>query len=64
VAGLRNKDFWKELSKWEVMVLAETWVEEKEWEGIKGNLPKGYIWGTKWARRECKTGRAKGGMIM
>jgi len=66
VAGLRNKDkdFWKGLSKWEVMVLTETWVEEKEWEGIERKLPKGYIWGTKWAKREYKKGRAKGGMIM
>jgi len=66
VAGLRNKDkdFWKRLSKWEVIVLTETWMKEKGWEGIKRKLPKGYMWGTKWARRECRKGRAKGGMVM
>lgn len=43
VAGLRNKDmdFWKELEKWDVIVL-ETWVERKGWERIKGKLSKGY----------------------
>ena len=31
VAGVRGKDgeFWKGLEKWDVMVLSETWVEEK-----------------------------------
>jgi len=31
VAGLTNKDkeFWKQPKKWEVVVLMETWVEEK-----------------------------------
>ena len=31
VAGLRNKDrnFWKEISEWDVVVLTETWTEMK-----------------------------------
>jgi len=31
VAGLGNKDkgFWRGLEEWDVMVLIETWVEEK-----------------------------------
>jgi len=32
VAGLYNKDenFWKKLGDWEVVVLSETWIEEKD----------------------------------
>jgi len=37
---------------------------KKGWGGIKGKLPKGYVWGAQWARRESKKGRAKGGMVM
>jgi len=44
--------------------LTETWVEKKGWGGVKGKLPKGYVWGTQWAVRKNKKGRAKGGMIM
>lgn len=31
VAGLGNKDgdFWKGLKEWDVLVLSETWVDEK-----------------------------------
>jgi len=66
VAGVRNKDkdFWESLKKWEVMVLSETWLEKKEWERVKGRLPKGYKWGVQGATRDGKRGRAKGGMIM
>lgn len=44
VAGLNNKDeeFWKELNEWDVMMLMETWVDEKGWEKIRDKLPKGY----------------------
>jgi len=44
--------------------MTQTWIEKKGWEGIKGKLPKGYVWGSQWARRESKKGRAKGGVIM
>lgn len=42
VAGIRGKDreFWRELEEWNVMVLMETWVEEKGWKKIKNRLPK------------------------
>lgn len=32
VAGLKNKDreFWGKLKDWEVIVLIETWLEEKD----------------------------------
>jgi len=42
VAGLGNKDkqFWKGLEEWDVMVLVETWVEERGWGKIREKLPK------------------------
>lgn len=66
IAGLRNKDrdFWKGLEKWNVIVLSETWVDEKGWERIKNNLPKGYKWGKQLAKRRGRKGRAVGGMAM
>lgn len=47
VAGLGNKDkeFWKRLKEWDVMVLMETWIEEKGWNKIRRKLPEGYKWG-------------------
>jgi len=66
VAGVKNKDeeFWGFLREWEVIILMETWLEKSGWGGIKGKLPKGYVWGAQWARRESKKGRAKGGMLL
>ncbi|XP_039312991.1 uncharacterized protein LOC120359478 [Solenopsis invicta] len=66
VAGLRNKDkeFWKGMERWEVMVLIETWIEEKGWKYIEGKLPKGYEWKVQWAKRRNKKGRAIGGMML
>jgi len=57
VAGLKNKDreFWKSLEKWEMLVLIETWVEKKEKGKIKDKLPMGYEWkiqGTKKRNRK------------
>lgn len=31
-----------DLREWDVMVLIETWVDEKGWESIKERLPRGY----------------------
>lgn len=65
VAGLRNKDedFWAGLRKWEVIVLLETWMNEKGWRGIKRKLPRGYVWGLQWTEKN-KKGKAMGGMVM
>jgi len=30
------------LRDWDVMVLMETWAEEKNWERVKERLPRGY----------------------
>jgi len=63
VAGLKNKDrkFWNNLEEWEVLVLMETWIERKEWEGIRDRLPTGYDWKVQGAERRNKKGRAMGG---
>lgn len=66
VAGLAGKDddFWKGLRHWDVMVLIGTWVEERGWGKVEEKLPKGYRWSRKWAERQSKKGRAKGGIIV
>lgn len=66
VAGLSNKDkeFWNGLLEWDIIVLIETWAEEKGWERIRRYLPKGYVWKTQWAKRRNRKGRAMGGMAM
>jgi len=66
VAGLRNKDrdFWEGLKEWDVMFLMETWMDEKGWKKVKGELPKGFNWKVQWAKKRNKKGRAKGGMLM
>lgn len=33
-------------------------------EGIKGKLPRGYVWGVQWAEKKNRKGRAMGGMVM
>lgn len=66
VAGLYNKDekFWGDLREWEVIVLIETWVEEKDWGKVRKWLSLGYEWGVQWASRRNKKGRAAEGMMM
>lgn len=66
VAGMTNKDkdFWEGLKRWDVIMLEETWLGAREWEKIRGNLPKGYIWGRQEAERRNRKGRAMGGMLM
>ena len=66
VAGVRKKDgdFWKGMEDWDIIVLSETWVEEKDWGYVETRLARGYIWKRQWAKRESVKGRAMGGMIM
>lgn len=63
---MNNKDeeFWKELNEWDVMMLMETWVDEKGWKKIRDKLPKGYRWEKQWAGRKNKKGTAIGGLIV
>lgn len=65
VAGLGNKDkeFWKRLKEWDVMVLMETWVKEKGWNKIRRKL-EGYKWGMQGTTRKGKRRRAVSGMLM
>jgi len=39
-------------------------MDRKGWKGIEGRLPKGFTWGTQFAVRKNKKGRAMGGMVM
>ncbi|EZA46453.1 hypothetical protein X777_00143, partial [Ooceraea biroi] len=66
VVGVLGKDevFWKRTKEWDVMGLVETWLEEKDWEKVKGRVPEGYSWRMQGARRESKRGRAIGGILM
>lgn len=66
VGGLKNKDreFWEVLRDWDVMVLMETWMEEREWEKWRNRLPEEYKWKRQGARRNSKKVRAIGGMLM
>lgn len=64
IAGLRNKDekFWKEIGRWEVIVLVETWLDKKGWEKVK--IPKVYVWEMQEAKKVSRKGRAMEGMLM
>lgn len=41
----KDKEFWESLRKWDVVVMTETWVEEKGWRIVKSRLPGGFVWG-------------------
>jgi len=66
VAGVGNKDreFWKGIAEWDVVVLLETWLEKKGWDKIKERLPREFKWKVQLAKRKNKKGRAMGGMLM
>jgi len=66
VAGLENKDkeFWIRLKEWDIMVLFETWLDDRGWKRVKERLPGGYEWGMQAARRRNKKGRAIEGLVM
>ncbi|XP_018405647.1 PREDICTED: golgin subfamily A member 6-like protein 6 [Cyphomyrmex costatus] len=65
VAGLKKKerDFWEYIGGFDIIGLTETWVEENEWENLKERMPEGWRWRQQSASRDCKKGRAKGGII-
>lgn len=66
VAGLRNKDkgFWREVLKWDVIVFMETWIKEKEWRKFRDGMPKSFKWGVQFAERRSRKGRAMRGIVM
>lgn len=63
VPGLMNKDkeFWRKLNEWQVILLMETWVDEKGWEKIKEKLFRGFDWRMQAATRKNKKGEDNGG---
>jgi len=66
VAGVKGKgeSFWREVREWDMVVMMETWVEEKNWEKMKDRLPKEYRWGKQVAKRKNRKGRPMGGMMI
>ncbi|XP_024886911.1 golgin subfamily A member 6-like protein 1, partial [Temnothorax curvispinosus] len=60
----KDKEFWTGLKEWDVMVLLETWLDDKGWKRVKERLPEGYEWGVQTAKRKNKKGRAMGRMVM
>lgn len=36
--GNKDKNFWGKLEDWDVMILMETWVEERGWGRVKGRV--------------------------
>lgn len=79
--GLANegKDFWIEIMKWDIVLMSETWMNEKRWDRCKEYLLKDYRWELQVTKRKsrkrrmigvkkinCKIGEKKGqnGLIM
>lgn len=62
--GKKDKDFWKGLKGWDVVVLVETWVDRKGWERMREKLPRELKWEIQLAKKEGKRRRPKGGMLM
>ena len=54
VSGLKNKDkgFWGEVEKWDVLMMSETCLGGKDWLNVKSFLTKGYVWRMQEARKE------------
>ncbi|KMQ82353.1 hypothetical protein RF55_23264, partial [Lasius niger] len=57
-------EFWERLREWDIIILMETWLEERGWERIRGRLPIGFRWEAQHAKKKSKKGRAMGGMVM
>ena len=66
IAGAKNKDkdFWKCVEEWDVIVMCETWLEKRGWNRVRGKLPRGFRWEVQEAKRKNKKGRARGGMML
>lgn len=47
-----------------MIIFIETWTDDKEWERIRGFMPKGYVWRAQWAKKRSRKGRTIGGMAM
>lgn len=40
--GGKDREFWKEMTEWNIIVMTETWLEKRGWERLRGRMPKGY----------------------
>jgi len=65
VASLKRKEreFWKYIESFDIIGMCETWIEERQWDKLKGNLSKEFSWKCQFAERDKSKGRAKGGII-
>ena len=63
VAGIKKKDkeFWEYIETFDIVGLTETWIEQNEWERVKGKLQSGFRWEIQGAIKEKNKGRASGG---
>lgn len=43
--GGKYKGFWLGLEDWDVIILVETWMEDRGWGKIRERLPRGFEWG-------------------
>lgn len=57
--GGKDREFWKEMTEWDIIVMTETWLEKRGWERLRGRMPRGYRWEVQLASRN-KKGRAMG----
>lgn len=62
--GGKDREFWKEMTEWDIIVMTETWLEEKGWERLRGRMSRGYRWEVQLASRKNRKRRAMGGMSM
>lgn len=55
---MENKDrnFWKILKEWDVVICIETWVEEKSWKRVKISYQKGLNGTFRWRKEGVKKG--------
>ena len=62
IAGLERKDraFMQNLGQWEVIVMTETWLDEKGWERVGERLSRGYRWKVQNPKKKNKKWRAIG----
>ncbi|CAG5071462.1 Protein of unknown function, partial [Cotesia congregata] len=65
VAGVKNKeeDFWLWLRNWDIVVLFETWVNNKKWLDVRESWEKGFRWDIQEAVIPKGRGRASGGVL-
>lgn len=61
MVGLTNKekDFWEEIKKWNIVLMSETWMDEKVWDKCRECVPRGYRWELQAAKKKSRKERAR-----